>query len=269
MKHVCADDFKQADWLAKLAGEHLSEIDKHNGRLGQAPMGRTASGPAAASCHVPVELGLVGSSRARSIEITWGSICSGSEGLLPVVRAVEQAYSSHSKVQVQFTHLFSCEKHKGKQKWIQDIFDELDGHDGHGGCLFNSAEDMGKPFAQCAKHQKKCPVPDVDVLVVGTSCKDLSRANPNQNMAAMKEKSSPGGSGNTFQGLLHYLERRTWTHWRIIRPLAPMLRRSPRPLALRRQRHRAHRRTTTSPTTQPTQPQKRQRRCSNISVKNL
>ena len=204
MKHVRADDFQQANWLAKLATEHLLDINEDNKR--QNLVGRSAPGLAASSGHVPLELGLADSSRARTVEITWGSICSGSEGVLPVLRAIEQAYATR-KVQVQFKHIFSCEKSKEKQRWISQIFAEFSGHDDHDDCLFTSAEEMGNPTAHCVVHDKYCPVPDVHLLVVGTSCKDLSRANPNQNMAAVKESSSPGGSGNTFQGLLQYLDK--------------------------------------------------------------
>ena len=206
MKHVRADAFQQADWLAELATEYLLDINGDNRR--QNLVGRPAPGLAAASGHVPLELGLADRSRAGTIEITWGSICSGSEGVLPVLLAIEEAYSTR-KVQVQFKHIFSCEKSKEKQKWISRIFAEFSGHEAkdHDDCLFTSAEEMGNPTAQCVVHEKYCPVPDVDLLVAGTSCKDLSRANPNQNMAAMKERLSPGGSGDTFQGLLQYLDK--------------------------------------------------------------
>ena len=46
------------------------------------------------------------------------------------------------------------------------------------GCLFERAEDLGQEYAQCVKHERKCRVPHAEVVIAGTSCKDLSRANP-------------------------------------------------------------------------------------------
>ncbi len=37
-------------------------------------------------------------------------------------------------------------------------------------------EDVNKKEAKCAKHGKPCKVPHADIIIAGTSCKDVSRA---------------------------------------------------------------------------------------------
>ena len=75
-------------------------------------------------------------------------------------------------------------------------------------CLFRDIQDMGKPVADCVVHNQPCPVPTVDLLVIGTSCKDMSKANPSAPKGlVLKEQSSRGGSAQTFRGFLSYLER--------------------------------------------------------------
>ena len=61
-------------------------------------------------------------------------------------------------------------------------------------CLFRDIQDMGKPVADCVVHNQPCPVPTVDLLVIGTSCKDMSKANPSAPKGlVLKEQSSRGG----------------------------------------------------------------------------
>ena len=52
-------------------------------------------------------------------------------------------------------------------------------------------------------------VPPVDILVVGTSCKDMSRmsAYSKESRAILRQHWSPGGSAQTFHGLLAYIDR--------------------------------------------------------------
>ena len=56
---------------------------------------------------------------------------------------------------------------------------------------------------------KTVPPPPVDILVVGTSCKDMSRISPyfKQSRTILRQDWSPGGSAQTFRGLLAYIDR--------------------------------------------------------------
>ena len=106
-----------------------------------------------------------------TIVLVWGSICSGSEVMVLVLMALTCAYAELG-VQLKFKHAFSCENMPAKQQWIRSLFQELEVADG---CVFERAEDMGGKRAYCVKHKALCPVPSVDLLVTGTSCKDFSK----------------------------------------------------------------------------------------------
>ena len=75
-------------------------------------------------------------------------------------------------------------------------------------CLFVDICELGGDVADCAAHGQKCPLPQVDLLVLGTSCKDMSRANPCQHKdsAVLSQQVSRGGSAQTFRGMLSYLQ---------------------------------------------------------------
>ena len=75
-------------------------------------------------------------------------------------------------------------------------------------CVFCDITHMGGQLAKCVTHGSECYVPSVDVLLVGTSCKDLSKANPNKakQKNVLSQASSRGGSAQTFRGLLAYLD---------------------------------------------------------------
>ncbi|CAE7695664.1 unnamed protein product, partial [Symbiodinium microadriaticum] len=102
-------------------------------------------------------------------------------------------------------------------------------------CIFMDICQLGGDHASCAVHGKQqrattkasgrdstkvsdrargdqyqlalgnCPIPQVDILILGTSCKDMSRANPNKH----KQKEAvlgKGGSAQTFRGMLEYVQ---------------------------------------------------------------
>ncbi len=71
------------------------------------------------------------------------------------------------------------------------------------GCIFEDITELWEGEAKCSVHEQKCEVPAVDLLVIGTSCKDLSRMNSARSTATavLKEEASRGGSAQTFQGL--------------------------------------------------------------------
>ena len=79
-------------------------------------------------------------------------------------------------------------------------------------CLFTDTGHMSEKTAPCCWHGSKCNVPSVDLLLVGTSCKDLSKANPNKSQdrqrATFSLMHSRGGSAQTFRGLMGYLKNR-------------------------------------------------------------
>lgn len=69
-------------------------------------------------------------------------------------------------------------------------------------CIFEDITEMGKKVAACWQHGKQCSIPTVDFLVLGTSCKDLSKANPKQDKMALTKTATKGQSAQTFNGYL-------------------------------------------------------------------
>ncbi|CAJ1351093.1 unnamed protein product, partial [Effrenium voratum] len=76
-------------------------------------------------------------------------------------------------------------------------------------CIFADIGQLGEAAGHCVVHDKDCPIPRVDIFVVGTSCKDLSRANPSKDNTklVLDQVSSRGGSAQTFQGFVAYVRQ--------------------------------------------------------------
>ena len=130
--------------------------------------------------------------------LLWGTICSGGDVWVFIVQSLKEMYKSFG-FDLHIVHRFSCEIKPNVQEWIKSVTQErgegsADAADGNGSfCLFDRAEDMGNDCAKCARHGV-CLVPRVDILMMGTSCIDVSRA-----------ISSVGGSAQTFRGAELYL----------------------------------------------------------------
>ena len=78
--------------------------------------------------------------------------------------------SSRSKVEIKMRHVFSCELNKDKHNYILEAFEDVE-HVFHDCRVFSN----GRGF--CSRCQKEHPIDDtmqIDLLVVGPSCKDLS-----------------------------------------------------------------------------------------------
>ena len=156
---------------------------------------------------------VIAPSRPPETTILWGTICSGGEGVAFVMKALGKLYADMG-VKPRFVHRFSCEVKPSLQDFILAVKHEAGDTTTDGApegdmqfCLFERAEDMGKPFAKCVRHSKLCPVPRVDLLIFGTSCKDLSRASNvyKSSMLVMNMQVSTGGSAQTFGGAEAYL----------------------------------------------------------------
>jgi site-specific DNA-cytosine methylase len=159
-------------------------------------------------------------------ERTWGSLCSGSEGAHFVMDAVNYtlaasgqnpaasgqeplfAASGKNPNTLQFRQVFACEIQASKRKWIDAVVnDERRAHDQPLICIFCDIRCMGGTVAECSVHNRKCIVPDCDILIVSTSCKDLSKlSNAKFAEPVLSLQKSPGGSADTFRGLLSYLD---------------------------------------------------------------
>ncbi len=159
-------------------------------------------------------------------ERTWGSLCSGSEGAHFVMDAIndilaasgqnpaafgqEPLFAAPGKNPntLQFRQVFACELQASKRKWIDAVVnDERRALDQPLICIFCDIRCMGGTVAECSVHKRKCLVPDCDILIVSTSCKDLSKlSNTKFAEPVLSLQKSPGGSADTFRGLLSYLD---------------------------------------------------------------
>ena len=198
-----------------------------------------------------------------SRSLTWGSCCSGSEGILFCFEVLNRLACKMGS-NVCFEHVISCESNPEKMQWISAVTQlapevtasiEADycssecprppgGLSAGHCCLFKDICELGESHAACVVHkhesrnavtedgvrnsEKKgkvsdreklpeghCYVPQVDILVLGTSCKDMSRANHPKSSARGSSPSSlvltmehsKGGSAQTFRGMLRYCEK--------------------------------------------------------------
>ena len=130
---------------------------------------------------------------------SWGTLCSGSDGCHFVFEAMQEAYKKVGS-DVRFQQSFACEVNDEKRQWIRAMC-------GPDVCIFKDIQDMGARQAPCAAHQRQCPIKGVDVLVLGTSCKDLSRCNSGEKKLFFEQSHSRGGTSQTFRGFIQCVER--------------------------------------------------------------
>ena len=134
---------------------------------------------------------------------TWVSCCSGSEGAHFVMKALQQAWPD-----VVLEQVFACEKDASQREWIDKVMNtERTALGQEPICIFEDICHLASEVAPCSAHRGRlCKVPGCDVLVVGTSCKDLSKmSNSKFKQPVLSMQASPGGTANTFRGLLGYL----------------------------------------------------------------
>ena len=145
---------------------------------------------------------------------TWGSLCSGSEGAHFATTACASAIGAWNTASgqepLQLEQLFACESVRAKRKWIHQLVNEDRRAKGQKEvCIFIDILHMGQRTAYCETHNCHCEVPDVDILLVSTSCKDLSwlsTAARNFAEPVLSMETSPGGSADTFAAFLAYLD---------------------------------------------------------------
>ena len=146
---------------------------------------------------------------------TWGSLCSGSESAHFIMQACEASLASWCTASgqdpLEMRQLFACESDTMKRRWIDEhINSQRRAESRRLLCIFRDIKDMDGSKAYCETHQRKCTVPDVDLLLVSTSCKDLSKlARRNQTQCdrpVLAMQTSPGGSSDTFRGFLGFLD---------------------------------------------------------------
>ena len=101
-----------------------------------------------------------------------GTMCSGTDAPVIVAKALERTLRQHGS-KVGFEHAFSVEFDAKKQEFLRANFPDC-------GLLFADVTHMGRQRNFDVLSGKPQPIPgDLDLLVAGFSCKDLSMMNNN------------------------------------------------------------------------------------------
>lgn len=123
-----------------------------------------------------------------------GTMCSGTDSPILVARALERVLEGTPGL--TFEHVFSAEQDACKQEFIKANFPSCP-------AIFQDVCQLGRKHAYEALSRKPQPVPgDLDLLLAGFSCKDLSMMN-----SYRKTLAEMGTSGSTLCGVLAYVER--------------------------------------------------------------
>ena len=95
--------------------------------------------------------------------------------------------------------MFSCESDVRKRKWITAHFPHLTR-------LYNDVHDVGRGRGLNTISGALEDVPsDIDVVIVGFCCQDVSFDNPSRSSSALGVASGSGRTGGTFASLLSYV----------------------------------------------------------------
>lgn len=132
--------------------------------------------------------------------------CSGTELPMLAWRAVATAISVSLNVVFHVGHAYSCEKHPGKRKLIQTLFDDLPR-------MFGDAARLGHDMAHDYQRDEMAPIPAAECLIAGFPCTDASALNKQswsqENSGCIA--SSSMRTGAAFAGLRAYAERHVST----------------------------------------------------------
>ena len=74
-------------------------------------------------------------------------------------------------------------------------------------CIFIDIIHLASETAECHVHGRRCRVPDANLIIGCSSCKDLrSLQGKPSGTAVLGREQSPGGTAVTWKGLLGYLD---------------------------------------------------------------
>ena len=142
-------------------------------------------------------------------EMSVGSLCSGSEMASVAIDALGSALVDQA-VPINFRTSFCCESVEGRRKWCQAVVDKL--HPGSDTCVYNDITTLMGSASHCTRHGQACQVEEhFDGCIVGFSCKDASKANPNRGKLAASVLTTPtsaGGTNDTIHGALKVIDQR-------------------------------------------------------------
>ena len=175
-KTIPSDQFWKGSFLLGMAEEHRTEFNELLIRAGD---------------HY------VGGHR------TWASVCSGSEGASFVMEAIATTYPDFV-----FNQVLACDNRLGVRQWIDSVVNPKRTASGQEKmCIFKDIIHLASETAECHVHERRCRVPDANIIIGCSSCKDLSNLQGKPSgTAALGREQSAGGTSVTWKGLLGYLE---------------------------------------------------------------
>ncbi len=172
-------------------------------------VGRSASLTTDSQYPVHVMQGLVDAlpsqPKARLVEMARGrrplrvgTFCSGTDNVMWALEGMFSVLSASREI----SHVAACEHDSKKQEFI------LQNHKPHH--LFVDMEELANNNLQGLDRITQCQrrLPQMDLIVCGFSCKDLSRLNCSRKDKSTIIKDSTGTSGNTFSALTKILQAR-------------------------------------------------------------
>lgn len=132
--------------------------------------------------------------------ITVGTACSGSELYMLSLTPLAERLTALTGCQLSFRHVWSCELKPRKRAWIRDNFKPSH--------LFRDLWELAKGEAwdvaqgEDEPHRRLVPVPAVDILIAGFSCKDASRLNIHHTQRLDAVQKGVGTTGSTFEAFM-------------------------------------------------------------------
>ena len=98
-----------------------------------------------------------------------GSMCSGTDSPLLVLRALKESVGRKSGLAWPISHGFSVEKEKKKRHFLRRMFDQQLER------LYHDCTSMMQADPHCDVNARPMPVPPVQMLYAGFPCQDVSR----------------------------------------------------------------------------------------------
>ena len=142
--------------------------------------------------------------------MTVASMCHGSAMDVVALFDLGQALQD-GDIPVSFIPVLSCELDSKKRAWCQRVLDKLDPT--CDACILDDMTKICTNEAQCSRHNPNCKLQDerVDGLIVGFSCRDASKANPNRKQLAASlftSSTSPGKTNDTVIATLKFIDQK-------------------------------------------------------------
>ena len=128
--------------------------------------------------------------------------CSGTDAPVLVWQTLAEVLKADMGVKFAVHHLFSAEKHKGKQKFIAEMFPDLP-------VLVGNTSELRYPMVRNVLTGRPCKVPSAELIMAGFPCTDASTMN--KDTGKLENKScvlnSSLNTGSVFKDLLDYMDR--------------------------------------------------------------